>query len=161
MKEIDNDLILSYEPMINSIARKYTYNRWDYEDCKQEIFIKMLECFEKYDFSKNIPLEAFIRVCAVRRALSFAKKNNRQNSKELVILEDMNCEDLEPTSEEVDEIYNQFLKMYSKHENGAIIKKKYIDGFSSKELAKEYNISTRAIDKKIKKFNEWFRKEFE
>lgn len=156
MKEIDEQIILNYTPILNKIARHYTNNKWDFEDCRQELYLKLLQCLEVYDMNKNIPLEAFIKICCTHRAISFAKNLSRHNQTE--VLNEYEDE-IELVEDNVRELYEYFIEYCKTHKNGDIVKKKYIEGVTTKNIAKELNCSPRWVNKKIKSFNKWFKKE--
>ena len=166
MKEIDNQFIINYTPVLNKIAKRFTSNKWDFEDCRQELYLKLLECLEIYDLNKKVPLEVFVKICCTKKAISFVKKMNQYRC--IVWLDD--DDDLETQEEkfysfnldnEIGDLYEYFIEKYKLHTGGILAKQKYIEGYTTKELADKNNVSTRTIDKKIKKFNRWFKKEIE
>ena len=162
MKEIDNQFVINYTPILNRIAKHYTNNKWDFEDCRQELYLKLLECLQVYDINKGVPLEIFVKICCTHKAISFAKNINKYNQTEVLLEEDEEFDDnVDLVEGSVRDIYEYFINNYKSHSGGELVKQKYLEGYTTKELANKNKVSTRTIDKKIKKFNRWFKKEFE
>lgn len=159
VKMIDDKFITNYTPLLNKIARKYTNNKWDFEDCRQELYMKLLECLMNFDYSKGVPLVAYVNICCTHRAISFAKNNSKQHYME--VLEDENNDADEDLEEDINSLYEYFLETYNEHKNGDLAKEKYIDGYTTKELADREDVTCRCIDKRIEKFNKWFKEEVE
>lgn len=158
-KMIDEQFIKNYTPLLNKIARKYTRNKWDFEDCRQELYMKLLECLMNYDHSKGVPLVAYVNICCTHRAISFARDNNKEHYMEMIVDDPDNPD--EDAEEDINSLYEYFLEIYNDHENGGLAKDKYVEGYSTKELAEREDVTCRCIDKRIEKFNKWFKEEVE
>ena len=158
-KTIDMQFIKNYTPLLNKIAKKYTHNKWDFEDCRQELYIKLLECLQNFDYSKGVPLVAYVNICCTHRAISFARNNSKEHYMEMIVDDPDNPD--EDAEEDINSLYEYFLEIYNDHENGGLAKDKYVEGYSTRELAEREDVTCRCIDKRIKKFNKWFKEEVE
>lgn len=164
MRDITNEEIQQYMPIINRVARKYTNNKEDFEDLKQELLIKELECFQSFDESREIPFDIFLNICCINKGKSYANKVYNKSLK-ILYMDDLEVElpeiKQELISEEAEDLFEYFKAHYREHKDANVVKLSYIDQYDTKAIAEKKGISRRAINKKIQNFNKWLKEKLE
>ena len=172
------ELLNSFRPMVNRIARGYFLNNGDEDDLAQEGMIGLYKAFLTYDISGNVSFNTFAYLCIKRQVMqtvrsSLSAKNAPLNNylsidpfgsinvgggedeeeTEFYIPSDSpNPEDNVIKKERLNELSNQIKQALSEYEYKVL--SLYLKGFSYKQISLALDKNTKSVDNAIERIKD-------
>ena len=152
-------LVEIYNPMLKKILNAYTteeMSKEDVEDLSQEELIVFYRAIINFDKEQqNVEFGLYAKICVTNSMISLKRAAAKKSNEALVGDEEMNSisdpdgeiPKLFEMRESEKELGEQIEKTLSQYENE--VWSYYVNGFSSKEIAKKLNSSEKSIDNAI------------
>lgn len=148
-KQAFNELITFYYPFVSKFLIKITCNKNITEDMVQETFIKLIKNIDKFNIKGKATFSTYLMTIARNCYLDYLRKNNKE-------LQDV---DINYLSNKISSEYNYFrnedyntlLKEIDKlpEIQKEVIKLKYLEGYTLKEIAKIQNTTSKTIKSRL------------
>lgn len=74
MHQLPDRLVEDWEPKVNKIARSYYVPTYDFEDVRQEVYIRLLHCNDRYDPEAGASFLTFFHGCAYNYLMNLKGK---------------------------------------------------------------------------------------
>lgn len=163
-KEAFQELIEIYHPFVYKFLVKITQNEHEAEDFTQETFLKIIRNIEKFDVECNTKFSTYLITVAKNCYIDNFRKQSKVNYSSLeesFELEDKNY-NLENTVLDALEGKATLEKLGDlSKEQSLVIKLKYIEGLTLKEIGDRLNIEPKTVKSRIHNGIEKLRKMFE
>ena len=150
------ELLVSFRPLVKAIARRYYLIGGDSEDVVQEGMIGLYGAIRSYDADKNDAFPAYAAVCIHRRIRSAVKNANRL--KHLVLSEGLalaavdgiadaeSAEDAYFKKERLAQFEAACKKLSEEDQN---LLELYLNGFSYAEMAQRAGMTPKRVDNRL------------
>jgi RNA polymerase sigma-70 factor (ECF subfamily) len=152
-KEAFQELISKYHPYVYKFLIKITGDEYLAEDLTQETFIKLIRNIEKFDIYGKASLSTYIitisRNCYIDHLRKQKKLVIKSSLDENINLEDinMNIENIVMDKIESEEALDKIEDLSD--EQKVVIKMKYIEGFTLKEIGDKLDLQPKTVKSRI------------
>ncbi|WP_026342490.1 sigma-70 family RNA polymerase sigma factor [Paenibacillus fonticola] len=139
-------LIQTYGGLLKGIIKRHVhYNQQEYEECLDDVLLAIWQHIEAYDETKNT-FKQWIAAIAKHRAIDYQRRliKNQQRFISAEIAGDLGGWQPDPPKPDVEDV----LTHLSAAER-AIFEKYYLDGMSSREVARQMNVKESWIHNKL------------
>ncbi|MCS7233281.1 MAG: sigma-70 family RNA polymerase sigma factor [Synergistetes bacterium] len=157
-----NEIVKMYMPLIRSIVQRYFVPNMDKEDLLQEGMFGLFKAVNSFDIHKNKDFDLFLEVCVERQLITALRRATRQkdipSSHYVPLEENININSLLREDEPVS-VYYEIEKSLSELER--MILKRYLEGKSYIEIAKELGCNSKAVDNALQRVKKKLRKMFD
>ena len=152
-------LVEKYNPMLKKIFNSYTtdeMSKEDIEDLGQEGLIAFYRAILNFDREQSdVEFGLYAKICVTNSMISYKRASTKKSNESLIGDEEMNS-----ITDPDGEVSKFFERQESERELGEHIEKAlsqyendvwsfYVNGYSSKEIAKKLNSSEKSIDNAI------------
>lgn len=163
-KRVINDLLIECLPQIKALVNyNYSINYNIKEDCIQELCLEFISIAYFYKDNMNIKFITFI-ICCLKNY-----KNTYLNKSSVYENRNMSYEELVETGR-FDDLYenknysnfdeNIFNLFCDNNKDGEFAKLRYINGYTLEDIARIKGVSRQAVNVRLNKFNEYYKKEW-
>lgn len=150
-KEAFQELISRYHPYVYKFLIKMTGNEDVSEDITQETFIKLIRNIDKFDIYGKAKFSTYIITLCKNCYIDYFRKNNKYIN-DIYINETLNIEYDNVEEKVLDKIqYEDINTSFEKlpEDQRIVIKMKYIEGLTLKEIGEKLEIEPKTIKSRI------------
>lgn len=150
-KEAFQELISRYHPYVYKFLIKMTGNEDVSEDITQETFIKLIRNIDKFDIYGKAKFSTYIITLCKNCYIDYFRKNNKYIN-DIYINETLNIEYDNVEEKVLDRIqYEDINTSFEKlpEDQRIVIKMKYIEGLTLKEIGEKLEIEPKTIKSRI------------
>lgn len=152
-KEAFYELISRYHPFVYKFLVKITEDEGIAEDLTQETFLKIIKNIDKYDLDGRAKFSTYVITVSKNCYIDYIRREKKW-MQAIPIDENSNIEDISTNVEDLvlDKMYNQDIIEEIENltdEQKLVIKMKYIEGLTLKEIGDRLNLETKTVKSRI------------